>query len=478
MLASWTNGNGQPRYGRTMQDYHQSCSYGKVRRSEERGVRVHTGMGGVGGTARAPLSASAHRKGGQRGHIDLPAPPCMFPLPIFFFADCRRPPSRRRTTWWSERSRCHAPEPGAWGLGRQVHTYSHPHLGSLWQGLDAVVNPPPHIWDEDSLDVHIAPQAGQCGSAELYGWMEAAMAQAIACKGCVWERGNTHAREMGRVHNPISIFPRSHPRPFSNSSAPIIITHAVTPYPPPPRSGEGRSLAFRHTWQPSHHGAPDTAGLQLGRSGFCGLRLTLHYVHSRWGGLQLGRAGFCGLRLTLHYVHSRWGDRNWAGLGSGMPSPTPCTSLSPTALSPNAFPPSLIFSCADSYALSLDTLFHELGHNAGLLHSTTAGNEYGDCSCAMWVKREGSGEEGGPGRGCNDSLRCFRTETCPLWAPPPPHACVCRGGCHASPPPPLRLRLHRGGCDSLRCRASYPPLMLAGAAATLSAATMPLSPGG
>ena len=40
---------------------------------------------------------------------------------------------------------------------------------------------------------------------------------------------------------------------------------------------------------------------------------------------------------------------------------------------------------SDSYALRLDTLFHELGHNSGLLHSTTPGNEYGDCSCAMWV---------------------------------------------------------------------------------------------
>jgi hypothetical protein len=34
-------------------------------------------------------------------------------------------------------------------------------------------------------------------------------------------------------------------------------------------------------------------------------------------------------------------------------------------------------------ALNLDILFHELGHNLGLLHSTTPGQEYGDFSCAM-----------------------------------------------------------------------------------------------
>ena len=36
-----------------------------------------------------------------------------------------------------------------------------------------------------------------------------------------------------------------------------------------------------------------------------------------------------------------------------------------------------------SYALGLGTAFHELGHNLGLQHSTTPGNEYGDNSCVM-----------------------------------------------------------------------------------------------
>jgi len=35
------------------------------------------------------------------------------------------------------------------------------------------------------------------------------------------------------------------------------------------------------------------------------------------------------------------------------------------------------------YALNLETIFHELGHNLGLHHSTTHGKEYGDFSCAM-----------------------------------------------------------------------------------------------
>jgi hypothetical protein len=30
ILASWTNGNGKPTYGRTMQDYYNECSFGKV----------------------------------------------------------------------------------------------------------------------------------------------------------------------------------------------------------------------------------------------------------------------------------------------------------------------------------------------------------------------------------------------------------------------------------------------------------------
>ena len=42
--------------------------------------------------------------------------------------------------------------------------------------------------------------------------------------------------------------------------------------------------------------------------------------------------------------------------------------------------------------MQLDVTFHELGHNFGLQHSTTPGNEYGDCSCAM---------------GACASLRCF-----------------------------------------------------------------------
>lgn len=35
------------------------------------------------------------------------------------------------------------------------------------------------------------------------------------------------------------------------------------------------------------------------------------------------------------------------------------------------------------YALQLETVFHELGHNLGLQHSSTPGQEYGDCYCAM-----------------------------------------------------------------------------------------------
>ncbi|KAG1669153.1 hypothetical protein FOA52_002665 [Chlamydomonas sp. UWO 241] len=35
------------------------------------------------------------------------------------------------------------------------------------------------------------------------------------------------------------------------------------------------------------------------------------------------------------------------------------------------------------YAMSADTVFHELGHNFGLQHATTPGNEYGDCSGPM-----------------------------------------------------------------------------------------------
>ena len=31
ILASWTDGNGQPLYGRTMQDYYRECSFGKAR---------------------------------------------------------------------------------------------------------------------------------------------------------------------------------------------------------------------------------------------------------------------------------------------------------------------------------------------------------------------------------------------------------------------------------------------------------------
>lgn len=36
-----------------------------------------------------------------------------------------------------------------------------------------------------------------------------------------------------------------------------------------------------------------------------------------------------------------------------------------------------------AYAGELDSAFHELGHNLGLQHSTTPGNEYGDGSCPM-----------------------------------------------------------------------------------------------
>jgi hypothetical protein len=50
------------------------------------------------------------------------------------------------------------------------------------------------------------------------------------------------------------------------------------------------------------------------------------------------------------------------------------------------------------YAASLNTAFHEMGHNLGMQHSTTPGNEYGDGSCSM-------------GSCCN--LRCFNAPQ--LW---------------------------------------------------------------
>ena len=37
----------------------------------------------------------------------------------------------------------------------------------------------------------------------------------------------------------------------------------------------------------------------------------------------------------------------------------------------------------DDWALAPDAVFHELGHNLGLSHSASVGDEYGDCSCAM-----------------------------------------------------------------------------------------------
>ncbi len=44
LLASWTNGNGTPRFGRTMEDYYRMCSLGKVwaRSEDEKNMGVHS----------------------------------------------------------------------------------------------------------------------------------------------------------------------------------------------------------------------------------------------------------------------------------------------------------------------------------------------------------------------------------------------------------------------------------------------------
>jgi hypothetical protein len=56
--------------------------------------------------------------------------------------------------------------------------------------------------------------------------------------------------------------------------------------------------------------------------------------------------------------------------------PSPFTRFCP-------FAPFALLPHSDIYAYKLDTPFHELGHNLGLMHSSTPTNEYGDSSCVM-----------------------------------------------------------------------------------------------